>query len=75
MKKVLYLIPLSGLIFLSSCNENGRYVPFVRSGGTYVDEWNEGKVVQRPDVVYYMDTQTGKYYSAEFVKVEKKESE
>lgn len=58
------------LFYLTFRPQNGRYVPVVISG-----KYNRGNVSNTYSVMYYMDTQTGKYYEAEFVEEDVKKDE
>jgi hypothetical protein len=69
MKKLILILPLF-FMFLSSCSENGRYVPVVVNGyGGIPYEGDFGNMTESGGIpkIYYMDTQTGKCYPVEIV--------
>lgn len=58
MKRIIYFFAFS-LFFVSSCSENGRYVPVVIQGYSYS---NGDHTFREESKVFSMDTQTGKLH-------------
>jgi hypothetical protein len=62
------------LLYLTFRPQNGRYVPVAIYGEYSVySQITRGYDSHRYSHMYYMDTQTGKYYEAEYVEEDVKE--